>query len=287
MAMSKFLAVMMLTAFTIPGLLRAQEELGLSEETIVPETIAPQITPERSLVKLRDFQTILITSLRQEFPRLPGVFYSAHSCRLPEYGPVVSMTLQLPAIYFTRPLLKELSQRQEWAEKQASIMKSQLERAATLIRLRSREAELVDRMNVEYSSKKKNKVTLTSLQTELDEVRKNLADLEPQQIQTPPSSELLSEVDLEKMLASSYQQLIEKITTTVRNVLAEKASVLADLRESERITITAHIRESFVSSQERSIIFTLRNSDVESFRAGQFDLNALKQKIEVRNEPPE
>jgi hypothetical protein len=290
MVMSKILAVVMLTVFAIPGVLRAQEELGPSDEAIAPEAIAPQNSSDRSFVKLRDFQTILITTLRQEFPRLPGVFYSAHSCRLPEYGPVVSMTLQLPAIYFTRPLLKELTQRQAWAEEQANILKSQLERAASLIRLRSREAELVERINLEYGTKKKNKVSLTSLQTELDEVRKNLADLEPQQIQTsttPPSSELLSEVDLEKMLASSYQQLIEKITTTVRNVLAEKASVLADLRESERITITAHIRESFVSSQERSIIFTLRNSDVESFRAGQFDINALKQKIEVRNEPPE
>jgi hypothetical protein len=94
-------------------------------------------------------------------------------------------------------------------------------------------------------------------------------------------------LDLEKMLATSYQQLIEKITTTVTNVLAEKAPVLADLNNRERITVTAHIRESFVSSQERSIIFTLHNDDVEKFRNGTFDLNALKQKIEVRNESPE
>ncbi len=288
--MSKILAVLMLAAFAIPIRLIAQEELGPSEEVIAPETIVPESATDRSFVKLHDFQTILITSLRQQFPRLPGVFYSAHSCRLPEYGPVVSMTLQLPVIYFTKPLMQELGRRQQMAEAQAKIMKSQIERAATLLRLRSREAELVERIDLEDDAKKKNKINLIPLQTELVEVRKNLADLDTGQVpasNTSPSAELLSEVDMEKMLASSYQQLLEKITSTVRNVLAEKASVLADLRQNERITITAHIRESFVSSQERSIIFTLRNSDVESFRAGAFDMNGLKQKIEVRNEPSE
>jgi hypothetical protein len=240
-------------------------------------------------VKLRDFQTILITSLRQEFPRLPGVFYSAHSCRLPEYGPVVSMTLQLPVIYFTRPLMQELGRRQKMAEEQAKLVRSQIERAATLIRLRSREAELVERISLEDSAKKKNKINISSLQTELDEVRKNLADIDTDDAgpTTLQASELFSEVDLEKMLASNYQQLIEKITSTVRNVLAQKAAVLADVKENERITVTAHIRESFVSNQERSIIFTLGNSDIEAFRAGTLDLNGLKQKVQVRNESPE
>jgi hypothetical protein len=73
----------------------------------------------------------------------------------------------------------------------------------------------------------------------------------------------------------------------VRNVLAEKAAVLGDLKENERITVTAHIRESFVSNQERSIIFTLNNTDIESFRAGILDLNGLKEKVQVRNESPE
>ena len=78
--MSKIAAVLMLSVFLVPELLFAQEE-------IPPSLVEPEAIPqERSLVKLRDFQTILITSLRQEFPRLPGVFYSAHSCRLPEYG---------------------------------------------------------------------------------------------------------------------------------------------------------------------------------------------------------
>ncbi|HSE40399.1 MAG TPA: hypothetical protein VLH08_06490 [Acidobacteriota bacterium] len=284
--MSKILAVLIFTAFVIPIAAIAQEELTPSTEE---NPAASTVPPDRSLVKLRDFQTILITSLRQEFPRLPGVFYSAHSCRLPEYGPVVSMTLQLPVIYFTRPLMQELGRRQKMAEEQAKVVRSQIERAATVIRLRSREAELVERINLEDSAKKKNKINISSLQTELGEVRKNLADLDAEDAAplAPPASELFSEVDLEKMLATSYQQLIEKITSTVRNVLAEKAAVLGDLKENERITVTAHIRESFVSNQERSIIFTLNNTDIESFRAGILDLNGLKQKVQVRNESPE
>jgi hypothetical protein len=138
---------------------------------------------------------------------------------------------------------------------------------------------------------KRSKTALTAFQTELTEVQKNLKELEATPAiasqGAPIAADVLSDLDLEKMLASSYQQLIEKITTIVTNVLAEKAPVLADLNNRERITVTAHIRESFVSSQERSIIFTLHNDDVEKFRTGTLDLNALKQKVEVRNESPE
>jgi hypothetical protein len=270
--------------------------LWAQDQVIEPETVsipAPEKPPEqRSMVKLTDFQTILMISLREKFPRLPGIFYSAHSCRLPDYGPVVTITLQLPAIYFTRPLLQELDRQKALAEQQMSMVQKQIERQAEMIRLRARESELNQRIEVEVSAKKRSKTALNAFQTELNEVQKNLKELEatPAIESTAVSSTtatVLSDLDLEKMLASSYQQLIEKITTTVTNVLAEKAPVLADLDSKERITVTAHIRESFVSSQERSIIFTLHNDDVEKFRAGDLDINALKQKVEVHNESPE
>jgi hypothetical protein len=269
--------------------------LWAQDQVIEPETAsipAPETAPQRSMVKLTDFQTILMISLREKFPRLPGIFYSAHSCRLPDYGPVVTITLQLPAIYFTRPLLQELDRQKALAEQQMSMVQKQIERQAEMIRLRARESELNQRIEVEVSAKKRSKTALNAFQTELTEVQKNLKELEatPALESTAVSSTaatVLSDLDLEKMLASSYQQLIEKITTTVTNVLAEKAPVLADLNNRERITVTAHIRESFVSSQERSIIFTLHNDDVEKFRSGNLDINALKQKVEVRNESPE
>lgn len=266
------------------------------DQVIEPETVsipAPEKTPDpRAMVKLTDFQTILMISLREKFPRLPGIFYSAHSCRLPEYGPVVTITLQLPAIYFTRPLLQELDRQKRLAEEQMTMVQKQIERQAEMIRLRARESELTQRIQVEVTGKKRSKAAVAAFQTELTEVQKNLKELDasPAVGSTQFSStaaEVLSDLDLEKMLATSYQQLIEKITTTVSNVLAEKAPVLADLNNRERITVTAHIRESFVSSQERSIIFTLHNDDVDKFRNGTLDLNALKQKIEVRNESPE
>jgi hypothetical protein len=269
--------------------------LWAQDQVIEPETAsipAPEKPPERALVKLKDFQTILMISLREKFPRLPGIFYSAHSCRLPEYGPVVNLTLQLPAIYFTKPLLQELDRQKQLAEQQMSMVQKQIERQAEMIRLRARESELTQRIQVEVNGKKRSKTAINTFQAELTEVQKNLKELE-----TTPAVEstavnttattVLSDLDLEKMLATSYQQLIEKITTIVTNVLAEKAPVLADLNNRERITVTAHIRESFVSSQERSIIFTLHTDDVEKFRNGTLDLNGLKQKVEVRNESPE
>jgi hypothetical protein len=270
--------------------------LWAQDQVIEPETAsipAPENLPEkRAMVKLTDFQTILMISLREKFPRLPGIFYSAHSCRLPEYGPVVTITLQLPAIYFTRPLLQELDRQKRLAEEQMTMVQKQIERQAEMIRLRARESELTQRIQVEVTGKKRSKAALATFQTELTEVQKNLKELEASptvgssQVSTT-TAEVLSDLDLEKMLATSYKQLIEKITTTVTNVLAEKAPELADLNNRERITVTAHIRESFVSSQERSIIFTLHSDDVEKFRNGTLDLNALKQKVEVRNESPE
>ncbi len=283
--MNKKILPLLMLIFVAP-LLWAQDQI-FEPDAPTPVPVRPT---DRPLVKLRDFQTILMISLREKFPRLPGIFYSAHSCRLPEYGPVVTLTLQLPAIYFTKPLLQELDRQKKIAEEQMNLVQKQIERQAEMIRLRARESELSQRIQVEVSAKKRSKTALNTFQAELTEVQKNLKELETGQTVASPvsvSSEMLSDLDLEKMLVTSYQQLIEKITSTVTNVLAEKAPVLADLNNSERITVTAHIRESFVSSQERSIIFTLHNDDVEKFRSGIFDLNTLKQKVEIRNEPHE
>ena len=286
--MNRKILSLLIFVFVAP-VLWAQDQVIEPETASIPAPEKPH--EQRALVKLTDFQTILMLSLREKFPRLPGIFYSAHSCRLPEYGPVVTITLQLPAIYFTKPLLQELDRQKTLAEQQMTMVQKQIERQAEMIRLRGRESELTQRIQVEVNGKnKRSKAALASFQTELTEVQKNLKELESAPVEASFSSNtatVLSDLDLEKMLASSYQQLIEKITTTVTNVLAEKAPVLADLNNSERITVTAHIRESFVSSQERSIIFTLHNDDVEKFRAGTLDINALKQKVEVHNEAPE
>jgi hypothetical protein len=286
---NKKILSLLIFVFVAP-ILWAQDQVIDPETASIPSSEKPP--EQRSMVKLTDFQTILMIALREKFPRLPGIFYSAHSCRLPDYGPVVTITLQLPAIYFTRPLLQELDRQKALAEQQMSMVQKQIERQAEMIRLRARESELNQRIEVEVSAKKRSKTALNAFQTELAEVQKNLKELEatPALESTAVSSTtatVLSDLDLEKMLATSYQQLIEKITTTVTNVLAEKAPVLADLNNRERITVTAHIRESFVSSQERSIIFTLHNDDVEKFRSGDLDINALKQKVEIRNESPE
>ncbi len=286
--MNKKILPLLIFVFVAP-VLWAQDQVIEPETASIP---APEKPPERATVKLTDFQTILMISLREKFPRLPGIFYSAHSCRLPEYGPVVTITLQLPAIYFTRPLLQELDRQKRLAEEQMIMVQKQIERQAEMIRLRARESELTQRIQVEVTGKKRSKAALATFQTELTEVQKNLKELEASptfgssQV-SATTADVLSDLDLEKMLATSYKQLIEKITTTVTNVLAEKAPALADLNNRERITVTAHIRESFVSSQERSIIFTLHNDDVEKFRNGTLDLNALRQKVEVRNESPE
>lgn len=287
--MNRKILPLLIFVFVAP-VLWAQDQVIEPESASIP---APEKPPERAMVKLTDFQTILMISLREKFPRLPGIFYSAHSCRLPEYGPVVNLTLQLPAIYFTKPLLQELDRQKQLAEHQMSMVQKQIERQAEMIRLRARESELTQRIQLEINGKnKRSKTALTAFQTELTEVQKNLKEIEATPAVESTSlnttaTTVLSDLDLEKMLTTSYQQLIEKITTTVTNVLAEKAPVLADLNGKERITVTAHIRESFVSSQERSIIFTLHNDDVEKFRNGTFDLNMLKQKVEVRNESPE
>ena len=91
---------------------------------------------------LYDFQNNMMASLQHEFPRLPGIFTSLHSCHLPDYGPLVVITVQPPALYLTRPVLQELEKRQRLAEQQAQVFRQQIDRASQIIKLKAREAEL-------------------------------------------------------------------------------------------------------------------------------------------------
>jgi hypothetical protein len=286
--MNKFFAVFILL---IAPHLMAQESFVQEGDPmeISYESLAPAVT-DRGLVKLQDFQMLIIASLRQEFPRLSGIFTSVHACRLPDYGPVVSITLQLPAFYFTRPVLQELERRQKIAEQQANRVRTELDRAAQMFKLKAREAELQDRMQLEYGSKKNTKLVLANLEKELEDVRKTLKDLDTQ---TQPSnlplrtvSEPILEEDagLEKLIQASHQQLIQRVTTTMKDVLAQKAPSLADVKDKERITITAHIRDSFLSNRERTVIFVLNGTDVEAYRKGTLNLAKLKDKVLVKVE---
>jgi hypothetical protein len=283
---------LVLLALLSASILIAQDQTETTPPPPAPgdeiyDELAPATPPSRGLVKLQDFETIVVASLREEFPRLSGIFTSVHACRLPDYGPVVSIALQLPAFYFTRPVLQELERRQKIAEQQALRVRSEIERAAQTIRLKAREAELVDQMDMAYGSKKKTKVVLIGLQKELEDVRKSIKELDTpveNVSEAVPDVERVQEVDLEKMILASHQQLIGRITVAIKDILAEKAPSLADVKASERISITAHVRDSFMSNRERSIIFVLNGTDIEAYRKGDLDLAALKNKVLVKLE---
>lgn len=286
-AMIKFLALFLVL---VAPQVMAQEQ-PLEQNEIPEEAFAPADTPvSRGLVKLQDFEMLVIASLRQEFPRLSGIFTSVHACRLPEYGPIISITLQLPAFYFTRPVLQELERRQKIAEQQANRVRTELDRAAQTFKLKAREAELQDRMQLEYGSKKNTKIVLANLEKELEEVRKVIKELDAQtqtsvvSLRTSSDDPVQDNIGLEKMIQASHQQLIQRITASMKDVLARKAPSLADVKETERISITAHIRDSFLSSRERTVIFVLKGTDVEAYRKGQLDFAALKNKVLVKVE---
>lgn len=286
-AMIKFLALLLVL---VAPQVMAQEQ-PLEQNEIPEEAFAPANPPvSRGLVKLQDFEMLVIASLRQEFPRLSGIFTSVHACRLPDYGPVISITLQLPAFYFTRPVLQELERRQKLAQQQANRVRTELDRAAQMFKLKAREAELQDRMQLEYGSKKNTKLVIANLEKELEEVRKAIKEHEIQTqsstifLRTSNDDSLQDEVDLEKMIQASHQQLIQRITASMKDVLAQKAPSLADVKEAEKISITAHIRDSFLSNRERTVIFVLNGTDVEAYRKGDLNLAALKNKVLVKIE---
>src|SRR5205085_12394844 len=122
-------------------------------------------------------------SLQHEFPRLPGIFPSLHSCHLPDYGPLVVITVQPPALYLTRPVLQELEKRQRLAEQQAQVFRQQIDRASQIIKLKAREAELMQQITMQSASKKSQKTMVPMLQQDLADVRRNLGGL---QVDPPP-----------------------------------------------------------------------------------------------------
>lgn len=256
-----------------------------------PQPILAPAAPEAvTQIKVQEMENLTIAALRKEFPRLSGVFASVHSCRLPEYGPMISITIQLPAYYFTRPVLQELDRRQRAAEEQARKVRIQLERASQVITLRAKEANLMDRIEWETSTKKKSKEMMEDLQAQLTDVRKSLQDLESEQpallvIQDNPH--LLNEVDLNKMLNLNYQQLVERVSKAMKNSLAENAPKLSDLSEDERVTLNAYIRDSIVGSPGKSMLFILHQKDILEYKTGAIDLNALRERVLVHDTPRE
>ena len=243
----------------------AEESVAAEEVPSVPAVVVPP--PKPAAIKLHDMEGLTLSALRREFPRLSGVFASAHSCRLPEYGPMISVTIQLPSFYFTKPVLQELDRRQRAAEEQARKVRTQLERASQLISLRSKEASLLEQIEWEEdSSKKKSKETIEDLQNQLSEVRKSLELLETNALGTfvvQENSVLLNEVDLNKMLVANYQQLVRRVTKAMKNSLAENGPLINDLDSNERVTVNAYIRDNILGSSGKSILFSLQPKDIQ------------------------
>lgn len=266
----------------LAGIAVAQEETAVTDQGDAPA--APQL--ERKKIQLSELEGLSIGALRQQFPRPSGIMAQISSCRLPEYGPLINISLQLPPIYFTGPVLKELEKRSREAEAQASRIREQIDRAAQIIRMKAREAELLAQIDVEQS-RKKPKPALVSLQTELDGVRKNIGDLE-NGTGTPVVEAThieMQQVDLEKMMTDNYQEALQKISIAMQNVLVESAVNLEDLKSTERICIATHVRDNFLSGQERTILFILNPSDIEDYRSGRIDKAGLRRKILVKDQP--
>lgn len=240
-------------------------------------------------LKLREFESLTVNALRREFPRLPGLFSSSSSCRLPDYGPMVSVTLQLPSFYFTRPVLMELERRQKAAEEQARRIRVQIDRAAQLINLKAREAALADR--IEREKKAKREAQVQSLESDLAEVRRALQTLDPPETEAVAAKiaepDAVSELDLNKMIVANYQQMVDRVTTAMKSHLAEYGPKIGDLSETERVSINAHVRDNFFPNQSKSIVFVLDAKDIEAFHEGTLDLPALKEKVLVRHQDKE
>ncbi len=259
------------------------------EQTAPAVPPGPELSqPEQPTLRLQDFEGLTIQAVRQEFPRLPGFFASSHSCRLPEYGPVVSITIQPPAFFFTRPVLQELERRQQIAEQQARRVQTQIERAAQFISLKSKEASLQEKVEMERSKKKARSVD--ALEKDLAEVRSQIATIEstslPQEhVMIEESS--INDVDLNRMISANYQQLLERVTEAMTNTLAEKGVWIADIGENEKVGITAYVRDSFLGNQEKVIILVLNGSDIQAFRSGELDLPSLKKRVLVKHDKKE
>ena len=262
------------------------------EDPVPPPLVPVDSQPEPAKIKVQELETLTISALRREFPRLSGVFASAHSCRLPEYGPMISITIQLPAFYFTKPVLQELDRRQRAAEQQARKVRTQLERASQLITLRSKEANLLEKIEWEQSSKRKSKDVLQELQTQLVDVRKSMETLASTDesgriLMFQESSSLLDDVDLNKMLKTNYDQLIQRVSKSMKNSLAENGPRLEDLTPEERVTLNAFVRDNILGSQGKTILFILHHRDIQEYRDGQIGVDELRDRVLVHDESPE
>lgn len=276
-------APLLLIFLIAPVILEAQD----AEEEVASEEISAPVARSIPRIKLQEFETILVSYLRQQF-RASGVFATVQSCRLPDYGPVVTVTIQPPPYYFTRPVLLELDRRQKIAEKQADRIRAQFERTAQIVKLKVKEAELLEQIRLE-TIKKKAKANVSGIEEDLGKVRKTLIELESAAPVEPfplPSPDNVTEVDLNKMMAENYQDLLMKLTVIMKTVLAENAASLMEEGDS-RICISTTIRDNFLGNQEKNLLFLLSGSDVEGFRNGTTDLKALQEQVLVTSRKEE
>ena len=268
---------LLIALLVMPLLLEAQD----ATEEVASEEISTPVERSINRIRLQEFEGILVGSLRHQF-RASGVFATVQSCRLPDYGPVITVTIQPPPYYFTRPVLQELERRQKNAEQQAQKVREQFERTAQMVKLKAKEAEVLEQIRIE-NSKKKEKPNTASLEQNLTEIRKSLKELEsavPVEPVSMPSADAVMEVDLNKMITENYQELVQKLTTTMKTVLAENAAALM-AEGDNRICISTTIRDNFLGNQEKTMLFVLTNPDVAAFRNGTVDVNALKEKVLV------
>jgi len=257
--------------------------------SLAQEQSAPAVPPGSShlddsepLIALGEFQDLALQSLRKELPRFSGVFTSVHSCKIPDYGPLISIAIQPPPYYFTRPVLQELEKRQRAAEAQARKMRVEIEKAAQIISLRAKLADL----EVERTTKRKNKTATSSVENQIENLRRSLEELQTDadEKEVLMVTESISDVDLNKMMQENYQDLIKKVTVAMTNTLAENSGRLVDFNENDRICIATHIRNHFLGTQEKSVVFVLDGSSVQSYRNGLLDLTELKSKVTVKHE---
>jgi hypothetical protein len=268
---------LLIALLVMPLLLEAQD----ATEDVASEEISKPVERSVNRIRLQEFEGILVGSLRHQF-RASGVFTTVQSCRLPDYGPVITVTIQPPPYYFTRPVLQELERRQKIAEQQAQKIREQFDRTAQIVKLKAKEADLLEQIRNE-NSKNKGKADTSGLQQNLQETRKTLKELEsaaPVETVSMPSADNVTEVDLNKMIMENYQDLVDKLTSTMKTVLAENAAALmAD--GDNRICISTTIRDNFLGNQEKTMLFVLTDPDVKAFRNGTVDLNTLKDKVLV------
>ena len=262
--------------------------VSFAQEQTAPAVLpGPELSETRlQTLRLQDFEGLTIQAVRQEFPRLPGFFASSHSCRLPEYGPVVSITIQPPAFFFTRPVLQELERRQKIAEQQAKRVQTQIEHAAQFISLKAKEASLQEKVEIERS-KRKGK-SAGDLEKDLADLRRQIASMEsvplPEGRLEIVTESSINDVDLNRMISANYDQLLERITEAMKDTLAENGVWIADLGQNEKIGITAYVRDSFMGNQEKVIILVLDGDDIQAFRSGELDLPSLKKRVLVKHE---